>query len=154
MTVQRGVHLYTECGLDNVILYGVEIRTCPHCGAKEVPLPNAAGLHRCIAMAIVHKRARLSGREVRFLRTYLGLSGIDFSEHMGVTASTVSHWENDKEPIGTSADRLLRMMVVFNSQVQDYSLEDLKRIEPIVPAAWKIKLHSGRKGDWGLETQA
>ncbi|MCL2725698.1 MAG: hypothetical protein FWD69_14810 [Polyangiaceae bacterium] len=153
MTIQRGVHLYTECGLNNVILYGVEIRTCTHCGAKEVPLPNAVGLHRCIARAIVCKRARLSGSEVRFLRTYLGWSGVDFSEHIGVTASTVSNWENDKEPIGTSSDRLLRMMVVFESQVQDYTLEDLKRIEPVVPAAWEIKLHPGRKGDWGLEAQ-
>jgi hypothetical protein len=46
---------------------------------------------------VIHKPARLSGSEVRYLRKYLGWSGADFAGHVGVDPSTVSNWETDKE---------------------------------------------------------
>jgi DNA-binding transcriptional regulator YiaG len=49
--------------------------------------------------------------EVRFLRKHLGWSGADFAAHMGVDPTTVSAWENERKPFGTSSDRLLRLIV-------------------------------------------
>lgn len=129
MTVGTETYLYTESGLPNVVLVGVEVRRCPSCGHHEVVLPRVTELHRTIALAIIHKRSRLSGPEVRYLRKYLGWSGADFARHAGVDASTVSNWENDKDPIGSASDRLLRLMVVHGAPVQEYSLDELTRIE-------------------------
>jgi len=129
MNTATETYLYTESGLPNVVLTGVEVRRCPSCGHHEVVLPRVTELHRTIAYAIIHKRARLSGLEVRFLRKYLGWSGATFARHVGVDPSTVSNWENDKDPIGSTSDRLLRLMIAHGAPVEDYSLEELTKIE-------------------------
>jgi putative transcriptional regulator len=129
LTSQRETSLYEESGLPNVVLVGIEVRRCPSCGHHELVLPRVAELHKTIAQVVIHKRTRLSGAEVRFLRKYLGWSGVDFARHVGVDPSTVSNWENDKDPIGPSADRLLRLMVVRGAPVEDYALDELTKIE-------------------------
>jgi len=90
----------------------VEVDRCPKCGAVEIVIPRIEELHRALALAILRKRGRLAAPEVRFLRKYLGWSGADFAKHMGVDAATVSRWENEEQPMGPVADRLLRLMVV------------------------------------------
>jgi putative zinc finger/helix-turn-helix YgiT family protein len=129
MTARSENYLYTESGLSNVVLEGVEVRRCPSCGHHELVLPRVAELHRTITLAVIRKRSRLSGPEVRYLRKYLGWSGADFARHAGVDRSTVSNWENDKDPMGSASDRLLRMMVVHGAPVADYSLDELTKIE-------------------------
>ena len=90
-----------------------------------------AELHRVIANAVIHKPARLSGAEVKFLRKHLGWSGADFAAHMGVDPTTVSAWENERKPFGTSSDRLLRLMVARQAPVEDYSLDELTKIADV-----------------------
>ena len=129
MASSREAYRYNESGLPNVILKDVEVRRCRNCGAQEVPLPRVAELHRAIAMALVHKPARFLGAEIRYLRKHMGWSGVDFASRIGVTPETVSRWENEREPISTSSDRLLRMMVVRGWPVEDYSADDLVNID-------------------------
>lgn len=129
MISSRETYRYNESGLPNVLLKDVEIRRCPSCGAQEVPLPRVVELHRAIALALVHKPARFLGAEVRYLRKYLGWSGVDFASHMGVNPETVSRWENGKEVISSTSDRLLRLIVVRSWPVEDYSVDDLAKID-------------------------
>ena len=84
MTSVIGRHRYTECGLDNVELDGVETRTCPNCNETAVAIPSIEELHRVIAFQLAVKRGRLAPAEFRFLRTYLGHSRADFAEKIGV----------------------------------------------------------------------
>ena len=104
-------------------------------------------LHRVIAMAVIHKPARLSSAEVRYLRKYLGWSGQDFAEHMGVDPSTVSKWENDKEAIGAPSDRLLRLLVARRAPVEEYADDELTKIEDRRDPPLKMKL-SRRGHGW------
>jgi len=129
MTGRVETYLYNESGLPNVVLVGVEVRRCASCGHHEVVLPRVTELHRTLAFGLIHKHSRLSGLEVRYLRKYLGWSGADFAQHAGVDPSTVSNWENDKDPIGSASDRLLRLMVAHGAPVGDYSLNDLTKIK-------------------------
>jgi putative zinc finger/helix-turn-helix YgiT family protein len=129
MTTSTETYLYSESGLSNVVLVGVEVRRCHSCGNHELVLPRVTELHRTIAFALARKHSRLSGSEIRYLRKYLGWSGVDFARYIGVDPSTVSNWENDKDPIGTSSDRLLRLMVAHGSPVEDYSLDELTKIQ-------------------------
>ena len=47
---------------------------------------------------------------------------------MGVDKSTVSRWENEKEPIGPTADRLLRLMVLRQRPIDEYPTEHLAAV--------------------------
>jgi putative zinc finger/helix-turn-helix YgiT family protein len=125
----RENHLYEASGLPNVTLANVEVRRCGKCGEFEVVIPKLEQLHRVLAQAVAMKKSRLTAAEIRFLRKYLGWSGVDFAKHMGVAAETVSRWENDREPMGPVADRLLRMMVAVREPVSNYSLDALMDLE-------------------------
>jgi len=121
-------HHYKESGLPNVILEGVTVRRCPACNEFEVVIPRVTELHQVIALAVVRKTSRLTGAEVRFLRKFLGLSGVDFAGRMGVSPEVVSKWEHEKDPIGGQSDRLLRLMVVRNRPVEEYPTDKLAEI--------------------------
>ena len=128
LKVRKENYRYLACGLLNVTLKGVEVRRCATCGDHEVVIPRIEKLHEVLAMAVVKQEARLSGGEVRFLRKYLGYSGADFGGLIGVSPETVSRWENDRETMGPSAERLLRMLVVHKGPIQEYPVETLTRI--------------------------
>ena len=144
---------YTESGLPNVTLLGIEVRKCPECGEVEAVIPRIRELHKTIAMLLVRKETRLIGAEIRFLRTHLGYSSSDFAELIGVEREQVSRWENDKAPIGPQADRLLRMLVVHEQHVHDYATGTLSKIssEPAPAPTLRVK-RAGK--DWALEPQA
>ncbi len=146
MASRRENYAYTVSGLPSVTLVAVEVRRCGSCGEHEVVIPRVDELHRTIALAVVAKRARLTGSEVRFLRRYLGWSGADFARHMGVTPESVSRWENEREPIGPVADRLVRLMVAVRTPASEYPLEVLVGLDAKA-APLRLRLESTR-GRW------
>jgi putative zinc finger/helix-turn-helix YgiT family protein len=113
--------------LPGVVLVGVEVRRCPNCGEYEVVIPRIEELDRTIGRAVISKPSKLSGAEIRFLRKYLDLSGVDLARKMGTKPETVSRWESDKQPMGAQADRLLRLMVAYRGAMKDY-LEVLETV--------------------------
>jgi putative zinc finger/helix-turn-helix YgiT family protein len=121
---------YDSSGLSGVSLRNVEVRRCPACGAFETIIPKIDQLHRLLALTIIRKPSALVPEEIRFLRKYLGWSGVDFAAHVGATPETVSRWENGKLTMSPQADRLLRMMVALREPAGEYRLETLKTILP------------------------
>ena len=71
-------HRYTECGLSNVVVDGVEISKCQWCGETYTGIPAIDGLHRAIATAVICKKGRLASEEIKFLQKFLGRS-VDLS---------------------------------------------------------------------------
>jgi len=128
LTTARENYRYLASGLPNVTLIGVEVRRCGTCGDYEVVIPRIEELHKVLAAAIVRSASRLNGQEVRFLRKHLGYSGVDFGKLIGVSSETVSRWENGKERMRPSAEKLLRLMVVHQQPIRNYPLETLARI--------------------------
>ena len=124
-------HRYAESGLPNVVLVGVEVRRCPNCGENMVAIPRMEELHRTLAMALIRHTSRLAPSEIRFLRKWLGLSGVDFAKHMGVTPETVSRWESvdNPKPMGGTAERLLRLAVAHGQPVDEYPIGMLIEIK-------------------------
>lgn len=146
MNTTRENFLYTASGLANVTLVGVQVTRCPKCGAFEVEIPKIEELHRTIARAVVKKSAPLVPDEIRFLRKWMGWSGVDFAAHTGVTPETVSRWENGNLKMGAAADRLLRLMVVTRAPVEEYSLELLMEIDEAVSAPFRLGVEADAKG--------
>jgi putative zinc finger/helix-turn-helix YgiT family protein len=130
MTSKRETVKYDASGLSGVTLVNVEVRRCPKCGAYEVVIPHIEQLHRLLADSVIRKNGALVPEEIRFLRKYLGWSGVDFAAHMGATAETVSRWENGKLTMSPQADRLLRTMVALREPESHYKVDALKEILP------------------------
>jgi DNA-binding transcriptional regulator YiaG len=107
-----------------------------------------APLMRGIAAAVVAKGERLAAPEVTFLRKHLDYTGARLAKALGVTGPTVSRWETGREPIGPSADRLLRALVVLHDGAGDRF--DPARFEAIEQGAGPIRLTLRRdaEGNW------
>ena len=147
LKVTRAPYRYTDSGLPGVVLRGVEVRRCPKCGAEEVAIPRIEELHRLMAQAVIRRPHRLTAAEIKYLRKWLGWSGVDFARHMGTTPETVSRWEQGRVPMGPQADRLLRLMVITRAPVADYTLDVLTTIReatPLRPAPMRLQWDRGR----------
>ena len=128
MKRRRENYRYEASGLPYVTLQGVEVRRCQKCGETEVAIPAIEELHRAIAGALIRKRARLAPAEIKYLRKSLGWSGTDFAQRVGATAETISRWEHGKMPMGSAAERLLRLMVATEAPVSDYRVDVLAQV--------------------------
>lgn len=100
---------YTECGLDNVIIDEVSVVVDDN-GHKVYCIPNVKSLHRSIAHALIIQESGLSGKEVRFLRTEMGLTQEQLAAVIKVSRATVNRWESGRGSIDPNAEFLIRML--------------------------------------------
>jgi len=136
---------YRECGLDNVILSGITVRTCPECGALTPKIPKIEALHDCIAHALVKKEERLIPAEIVFLRKSLGWSGTLFAENMHSDRSQVSKWESGKVVMSKSNELLLREMVARGKKIDDYKRIDAARRETKKVVSLFVKIDEAKR---------
>jgi DNA-binding transcriptional regulator YiaG len=95
-----------------VILNAVEEIRCRKCGhVAATGFSNLEGLLAAVAVARVTAPQKLSGRDVRFLRKALGWLSRELASKLEVRDETVSRWENGKEPVGPTSEKLLRLIV-------------------------------------------
>lgn len=120
---------YRECGLNNVILAGITVRTCPECGSLVPKIPKMEALHDCIAHALVKKEERLTHAEIVFLRKSLGWSGTDFADNLHCDKSQVSKWENGRVVMSKQNELLFREIVARGKKIVDYCRTDAARKE-------------------------
>ena len=100
---------YTESGLDNVIIHGVSFIK-DDAGEQVVTIHNIAGLHRAIATAIVMKPVIMSGKELRFLRTEMGMTQAELAAIVHREPLAISRWERGEvEQIDTNAETVIRL---------------------------------------------
>jgi transcriptional regulator with XRE-family HTH domain len=102
---------YTECGLDNVFIEGMSV-VQDHSGEDTVTIPAIGLLHKVIAEGIVQLPSKMTGKELRFLRTEMGLTQEKLAETLKVTLLTVSRWEREENPIKDTAEMLIRLMAI------------------------------------------
>lgn len=102
---------YTECGLDNVIIDGASFLVDDK-GDNVIRIPNVNGLHRVIALGIVKRKAMMSGREMRFLRSEMGMTQAELAEMIHREPLTVSRWERSESDIDANAETLLRLYAI------------------------------------------
>lgn len=100
---------YTECGLDNVFIEGMNMVE-DHSGEETVTIKAIGALHKVICEGIVKLPAKMTGPELRFLRSEMGLTQAKLAEIIKVTSLTISRWERDENPIDDTAEMLIRLM--------------------------------------------
>lgn len=108
--------------LPETMLMGVPVSRCSQCDEYEVSIPAIDELDRVLADEVLGKSGRLNGGEIRFLRSFLDLSGVELSRIIGSDPATISRWESDKQAIGHHTDLLLRAMVLLEMKVDSYPI--------------------------------
>jgi len=150
METKRGNYRYDDCGLPFVVLEDIEISRCAKCGATSAAISSVEKMHRAIASHVAQKGTRLTPDETRFLRKYLGFTGADFAQIVGVDAATVSRWENGLRPISPVADRLVRMLAIAQDPDRAELIEKLRRIDASTAQPVRIGLARSAAGVWDL----
>ncbi|MBW8892019.1 MAG: transcriptional regulator [Burkholderiales bacterium] len=120
---------YTECGLDNVWLEnGYTVRQTPY--GRGVSIDDADGLHQVLVAEVVKKIGRMTGKELRFLRTHLSLSQENLAKCLGATDQSVSLWERTGKVPATS-DALVRLLVIERMRGNEKVTLILNRINDV-----------------------
>jgi len=101
---------YTECGLDNVIVEGVTFCS-DDAGEQTITIPNVRGLHKAIATAIVLKPVGMTGKELRFLRTDMGMTQAELAKIVSREPLAISRWERGEVgQIDQNAEAIIRVL--------------------------------------------
>lgn len=100
---------YTDCGLDNVIIDGVSF-VADDAGEEVLSIPNINGLHHVIALGIVTREVMMSGREMRFLRTEMGVTQAELAAMIHREPLTISRWERGETDIDANAETIVRLL--------------------------------------------
>ena len=104
-------YLYAECGLDNVIISGVSFIT-DDAGEVVVSIPNINSLHRAIALGIIKRKGSMSGRELRFIRTEMGMTQAELAALIHREPLAVSRWERSENEIERNAETIIRLHAI------------------------------------------
>jgi putative zinc finger/helix-turn-helix YgiT family protein len=150
MTMTREDVPYDEVGLRGITLVDVEHRRCQSCDEDEVVIVGMEDLHRSIAKELILKPGRLTASEIRFLRTWLGLTGAAVASYLGVSNESVSRWENGHAQIEVPTERLLRLLAARKEPCTDLYQElpnlavgterkPLRGVAKRSPRGWRLK---------------
>lgn len=90
------------------LMHAVIQEKCEDCGEWTIEIPDLPGLIRATALARAMLPFKLSGKDVKFMRKALDMTGKDFADAMELTPETVSRWENNERGIGGYSEKLLR----------------------------------------------
>lgn len=154
VTIERNaVRRYDIGGLPHIELHGIEIDRCTDCGKEGIAIPRISQLHHALSEHFVKQQRMLAPSEIRFLRKQVGLSSMDLAKTMGVTRETISRWESGTQPMGSVADRLLRLLVVNHEPAENYAVEDfLKELtnEPAPAKLLPVAMRNRRNRGWGV----
>src|ERR1700676_4903037 len=102
---------YQSLGVPVVLLNAVEEARCPNCHSVESTLiPNLNGLIASAAAERISIPIRLNGKEIRFLREALNLTGVQLAETLGVRNELFSRCEHDAEALGEHLERNFRAL--------------------------------------------
>jgi transcriptional regulator with XRE-family HTH domain len=101
---------YRECGLGNVYVDELQVTT-DYEGDEILNIPNVSGLHRAIVAALIEKPSGLTGTELRFLRTELGMTQAKLAAIVHREPLAISRWERDEvKDIDPNAETLIRLV--------------------------------------------
>jgi len=105
------MHHYTESGLSNV---WIQCRQAIDDDGQKVYTISRIGLvHKAIAHAVVNSPGALTGPEIKFLRSMIGLTPAEFGKLIHRAPSTVTRWERTVVAPGRTMDMLIRVLATL-----------------------------------------
>jgi YgiT-type zinc finger domain-containing protein len=150
---QRITKKFTEGGLESVTLIGVEFYKCGLCGEEFYGYGDIEQLNQVIAHALITKKSLLTGKEIRFLRKYLGYSGPVFASLVKYEKETVYRIEGGSQSITESYDRLVRFLVASKLPNRDYDLHNLI-LKNQLRDFRRLEVEQRQSGTWSIKKAA
>lgn len=101
---------------------------------ENVPAPNMKQLQKSVFNALAEKKSRFSGDEILFIRKYLRMTQIKFSEWLNMSNhSVVSQWENRENKLSgmdynTEILLRLQMIAIDTKSLPIAKIEDMKNL--------------------------
>ena len=133
----KGYH-YVECGLDNVIIENMA--PCVDDAREEVYfIPNILGLHKVIAHGVITHEVGMSPKELRFLRTEMGMTQAELAKVVKKDHQTVGRWERGETALDQNAEAVIRAIAAQRLGIDpDLSMEEIA--ERCVPSAEGMRI--------------
>ena len=125
MTPKITTHQYTECGLPNIWIRGLSIQD--DAGEKTIRIPGIRKLHALISTAVVQSDGTLTGSELRYLRTEMGMTQTQLGELVHRDRLTVSHWEKDESTLDGATEAYIRILASKKLNLGDVDPEEVSR---------------------------
>jgi DNA-binding transcriptional regulator YiaG len=111
---------YTDSGLENVIVEGTNF-LADDSGEGCMMIPNINGLHKAIAHGIVTRRSSMSGNELRFLRTEMGMTQAELAGVLHRESLAISRWERGEVAIDGNAEAVVRLLSIQKLELPDHA---------------------------------
>ncbi|KAA6204566.1 MAG: helix-turn-helix domain-containing protein [Candidatus Tokpelaia sp.] len=111
MTQQDKIYHYTEIGLDNVYLIGIAPEI-DDAGEEIITIPFINKLFKAVAEAIVGYKKGISGAELRYLRTEMGLTQAELAALLHKDKQTIGRWERGETEIDGTAEAVIRRLAI------------------------------------------
>lgn len=143
------MYQYRGAGLDNVYLKNGYNKSTY--GEEEVcSVDNVEGLHLAIAVALVHKPARLTGQEFRFLRVEMDLAQHRLGKLLGGSEQSVRQWETGKtNQVPGTAERFMRILAGQRLLNQDGEIAKLlEELAELDHKVMELMCFEETQGDW------
>lgn len=143
---------YRRSGLDNIyLLNGFE--AVWEDGERYVTVLDVDGLHKAIGFHLVCSRKVLTPKEIRFLRKTLDLTQSELGRLIGQSDQQIARWEKGENNISGPADRLLRILFVYElhqSEGKPMPKEFLERLDGL-DSCPETKVEFAKEGEDWLE---
>lgn len=147
MTKRFVDYLYDECGLDNVILADLPIRT-DDAGEEVVTIENINQLHRVLVGAIAVKEGGLTPKEIRFLRSEMGMSQAELAKLVGKDGQTVGRWERGETEIDQASEIVVRKKAIEHVRWEDLPIEEIARRSVYTAAQPPLRIQADDPTDY------
>lgn len=102
---------YTECGLNNIVIEGLAVFK-DDAGDEVVEIPYVNDLHCAIASGIVLHEQGMSGAELRFLRSEIGITQAELAALLHKDKQTVGRWERAESEIDGASETIIRKLAI------------------------------------------
>lgn len=143
-------HHYTECGLKNVMIDGL-VPLVDDDGDEVITIPAVNELHRVIALGIVEHQHGISGDELRFLRTEMGLTQAELAAIVHRDKQSIGRWERSEIAIEGAAETIIRRLAIEKLELDVTSdTEELSRRSVPTVQVQTIAIKSNDNGTYDL----
>jgi DNA-binding transcriptional regulator YiaG len=99
-----------------VLENSVWAEVCEKCESKVATIiPDLDDLVRSVAMCRAMMPRKLSGKEIKFLRTSVGCKAKEVAAKLDLAPEHLSRCENDVKPLGPLAERWFRLFIIVKA---------------------------------------
>jgi putative zinc finger/helix-turn-helix YgiT family protein len=116
---------YEASGLDNIVIHDAKVYQCANCGERYIQYGKHDEIDAAVADALLKKKKSLTGKEIRFLRTWKGYSGQRFARLLNASPAHLYRLEAKNSPVNDKFDRLVRLAILSLVTNRNYELHDM-----------------------------